>query len=131
ASEAREKRMAALDIDRAAWEACLNGTGMNGWESKLPSWPVGEKIATRKSSGACLQALVDDVPGLMAGGADLTGNTGTVVKDNGVQTPHEPAGRQVYFGVREHGMGSIMNGMALHGGTLPVGGTFFVFSDYM
>jgi len=129
--EAWEKRMAALDIDHAAWDACLTGRGMNGWESKLPTWSLGDKVATRKSSGACLQALVDDVPGLMAGGADLTGNTGTVIKDNGVQTPDVPEGRQVYFGVREHGMGSIMNGMALHGGTLPVGGTFFVFSDYM
>ena len=129
--EAWEKRMAALDIDHAAWDACLSGRGMNGWESKLPTWSLGEKVATRKSSGACLQALVDDVPGLMAGGADLTGNTGTVIKDNGVQTPDVPEGRQVYFGVREHGMGSIRNGMALHGGTLPVGGTFFVFSDYM
>jgi transketolase len=67
----------------------------------------------------------------MAGGADLTGNTGTVIKDHGVQSADEPAGRQIYFGVREHGMASVMNGMALHGGTLPVGGTFFIFSDYM
>jgi transketolase len=131
AREAWEKRFAALDIDRAAWDACLSGTGLNGWESKLPTWAVGDKVATRKSSGACLQALVDDVPGLMAGGADLTGNTGTVIKDHGVQTPAEPGGRQIYFGVREHGMGSVMNGMALHGGTVPVGGTFYVFSDYM
>ncbi|MEY2404965.1 MAG: transketolase, partial [Acidimicrobiaceae bacterium] len=126
-----EKRLASLDIDRAAWEACLNGAGLNGWEGKLPTWPVGENVATRKSSGACLQALVDDVPGLMAGGADLTGNTGTVIKDHGVQSAAEPAGRQIYFGVREHGMASVMNGMTLHGGTLPVGGTFFCFSDYM
>jgi transketolase len=126
-----EKRLASLDLDRAAWDACLNGTGLNGWETKLPSWPVGEKIATRKSSGACLQALVDEVPGLMAGGADLTGNTGTVIKDHGRQSAEEPGGRQIYFGVREHGMASIMNGMTLHGGTLPVGGTFFCFSDYM
>jgi transketolase len=126
-----EKRLASLDIDRAAWDACLSGRGLNGWESKLPTWSVGDKIATRKSSGACLQALVDDVPGLMAGGADLTGNTGTVIKDHGVQSAAEPAGRQIYFGVREHGMASVMNGMTLHGGTLPVGGTFFCFSDYM
>ena len=114
-----EKRLASLDIDRAAWDACLSGTGLNGWESKLPSWSVGDKVATRKSSGACLQALVDDVPGLMAGGADLTGNTGTVIKDHGVQSAEEPAGRQIYFGVREHGMASVMNGMTLHGGTFP------------
>ncbi|MEY2433448.1 MAG: transketolase [Acidimicrobiaceae bacterium] len=126
-----EKRLASLDIDRAAWDACLNARGLNGWEAKLPTWSLGEKVATRKSSGACLQALVDVVPGLMAGGADLTGNTGTVIKDHGVQSADEPAGRQIYFGVREHGMASVMNGMALHHGTIPVGGTFFVFSDYM
>jgi transketolase len=125
------RRMAALDIDHAAWKACLEGRGLDGWESKLPSWSIGEKVATRKSSGACLQALADVVPGLMAGGADLTGNTGTVLKDHGVQSAADPGGRQIYFGVREHGMASVMNGMALHGGTLPVGGTFFVFSDYM
>jgi transketolase len=66
----------------------------------------------------------------MGGGADLTGNTGTVIKDHGVQSAAEPGGRQIYFGVREHAMASVMNGMADHGGTLPVGGTFFVFSDY-
>src|SRR4051812_33466987 len=126
-----DARMKTLDIDHAAWDACIAGTGVNGWDAKLPTWSVGDKLATRKSSGACLQALVDVVPGLMAGGADLTGNTGTVIKDHGVQTAEEPGGRQVYFGVREHGMGGVMNGMALHGGTIPVGGTFFVFSDYM
>ncbi|MDQ3294925.1 MAG: transketolase, partial [Actinomycetota bacterium] len=71
------------------------------------------------------------VPGLLGGGADLTGNTGTQIKDHGVQTAEDPGGRQIYFGVREHAMASVMNGLALHGGTLPVGGTFFVFSDYM
>jgi transketolase len=71
------------------------------------------------------------VPGLVAGGADLTGNTGTQLKGLGVMTPEEPGGRQIYFGVREHGMASTMTGLALHGGVIPVGGTFFVFSDYM
>ncbi len=126
-----EKQLASLDIDRAAWDACLGATGINGWQSKLPTWSVGDKLATRTPNGACVQALVDVVPGLMAGGADLTGNTGTVIKDHGVQSAAEPAGRQIYFGVREHGMASTMNGMAMHGGVLPAGGTFFVFSDYM
>src|SRR3954451_11128650 len=126
-----EKRLVALDIDKAAWDACVDATGMNGWTSKLPSWSVGEKIATRKSSGACLQALADVVPGLMGGGADLTGNTGTVIKDRGVQSESEPGGRQIYFGIREHGMATAMVGMAMHGGVLPLGGTFFAFSDYM
>jgi len=126
-----EKKLASLHIDRAAWDACLAATGVDHWESKLPSWSVGDKAATRKASGACLQALVDAVPGLMAGGADLTGNTGTVIKDHGVQSVEDPGGRQIYFGVREHGMATAMVGMAMHGGVLPVGGTFFAFSDYM
>jgi transketolase len=126
-----EKRLASSDIDHTAYEACLAAAGLEGWREKLPTWSVGDKAATRKASGACLQALVDVVPGLMAGGADLTGNTGTVIKDHGVQSAAEPAGRQIYFGVREHGMGAAMTGMAMHGGVIPVGGTFFVFSDYM
>jgi transketolase len=71
------------------------------------------------------------VPGLVVGGADLTGNTGTLLKGHGVQSRAEPAGRLLHYGVREHGMGGVMNGMAMHGGVVPVGGTFFVFSDYM
>jgi transketolase len=129
--EAWQKRLASYEGDRAGFEAALAGRGLPGWESKLPSWDAGEKVATRKASGACLQALLDVVPGLIAGGADLTGNTGTVVKDAGVQSANEPGGRQIYFGVREHAMGSVMNGISLHGGALPVGGTFLVFSDYM
>ena len=126
---------------REAWEqrrpqddtfmACLDGRGLEGWASKLPTWSPDDKpIATRAASGKVLEAIADVVPGLVGGGADLTGNTGTVLTQ-GVQSPAEPGGRQVYFGIREHGMGSAMNGMALHGGVLPVGGTFFVFSDYM
>ena len=87
-------------------------------------------MATRKASGACFSALLGSVPGLLGGGADLSGNTGTRIKDVGVQSAAEPDGRQIYFGIREHAMGAIMNGMALHGGTLPVGGTFMQFSDY-
>ena len=74
------------------------------------------------------------MPGLLAGGADLTENTGTEIEDTatyGVQSSAEPGGRQLHFGIREHGMGAAMTGMALHGGVLPVGGTFAIFSDYM
>ena len=78
-----------------------------------------------------LDAIIDVVPGLVGGGADLTGNTGTkLLADAGVIGTHDFRGRQIHFGVREHGMGAIMNGMA-SGGLLPFGGTFFVFSDYM
>ncbi len=129
--EAWEKRLAGYDGDREAWEACIGRRGLPGWQDALPAWEPGEKVATRKASGACLQALADKVPGLMAGGADLTGNTGTVLEGYGVQSASDHGGRQIYFGVREHGMGSVINGMAAHDGLIPVGGTFFVFSDYM
>jgi len=124
-------RLDSLNADaRTLWDACQQGAGLDGWAAKLPTWSVGDKISTRKASGACLEGVIDVVPGIIGGGADLTGNTNTVIKE-GAQARDDHAGRQLYFGVREHGMGGVMNGMALHGGTLPLGGTFFVFSDYM
>ena len=131
AHSAWEERLASFSGDRAAWDAAQAGRGLDGWEERLPMWEAGAAVATRKASNACLQALLDVVPGLIGGGADLTGNTGTTIKDHGVQGPDCPEGRQIYFGVREHAMGAICNGMALHGGMLPVNGTFLVFSDYM
>jgi transketolase len=88
-------------------------------------------VATRKAVNACLNATAELIPGIVAGSADLTGNTGMALADGVRQSPDEPDGRQVYFGIREHAMGGVMTGMALHGGILPVGGTFFTFSDYM
>lgn len=128
--EAWQKRLDAFRGDRAELEACLGATGLPGWADALPSWAPGEKVATRVASGRCVQALADVVPALVAGGADLTSNTGTVLEGHGVQSADDPGGRQIYFGVREHAMAATMNGMALHGGVLPVGGTFLVFSDY-
>ncbi|MGV3759184.1 MAG: transketolase-like TK C-terminal-containing protein, partial [Actinomycetota bacterium] len=130
AREAWEKRLAAFDGDRTELDACMAAGGRPGWADALPTWAPGDKVATRVASGQCLQALADAVPALVAGGADLTSNTGTVLKGLGVQSAVEPGGRQVYFGIREHAMAASMNGMALHGGVLPVGGTFLVFSDY-
>jgi transketolase len=116
---------------RLRWEACLAGTVVEGAELELPTWEPGESIATRKASEKVLQSLAEAVPGLLAGGADLTGNTGTTFAHDGVQSAADPSGRQIYFGIREHAMAAAQNGMALHGGVVPVGGTFFVFSDYM
>ncbi len=130
AREAWEKRLAAFGGDRAALDCCLDAEGMPGWEQSIPTFGPDEKLATRQASGKILQALVDDVPGLLGGGADLTGNTGTTISGAGVMSAAEPAGRQLYFGVREHGMAAVMTGMALHGGVVPIGGTFLVFSDY-
>ena len=112
------------------FQACVDGRGLDGWEAKLPTWPVGSESATRVACKEALDAIVDVVPGLVGGGADLTGNTGTAMPDSGVIDTGKFGGRQVHFGVREHGMGAVMNGMSVSG-LLPLGGTFFVFSDYM
>ena len=114
----------------AEHEACLAGRGLEGWHAKLPSWQSGEKVATRSASGKVLTAIYDVVPGLIGGGADLSGNTGTLVEGTTAVTAGDISGRLIHFGIREHAMGSIMNGMSVSG-TLPFGGTFFVFSDYM
>lgn len=130
--EAWERTWAGWSEHREEIEACLDGRGLPGWEAKLPTWQPGEKVATRNAGKACLDAIVDVVPGLVGGGADLTGNTGTEMPPEiGTFSRSNRTGRQIHFGVREHGMGGIMNGIALHGGLIPVGGTFFVFSDYM
>jgi transketolase len=89
------------------------------------------KIATRQSSQKALEALVPAVPELIGGSADLTGSNLTLVKGMGIVGPGDYAGRYIHYGVREHGMAAAMNGMALHGGVIPYGGTFFVFTDYM
>ncbi len=112
-------------------EAALAGRGLDGWDTKLPTFEVGKSLATRQAIKACLNATLEVIPGLMSGGADLTGNTGTALDGEEHQTTEHPGGRQILFGIREHAMGGFMNGMALHGGVLPVGGTFFIFSDYM
>ena len=116
---------------RSAWDAAWAGTGLEGWQDLLPSFEVGAKIATRKASQTVLSALSAAVPGLIGGSADLTGNTGTKLAGEAANGPAEPGGRQIYFGVREHAMGSALVGLAHHGGMLPFGGTFLVFADYM
>ena len=114
----------------AALDACLNPvTSVD--RSALPSYEAGREVATRAASGECLNALLASVPSLIGGGADLTGNTGTQLKNVGTFSAVTPEGRLMHYGIREHGMGGVMNGMAAHGGMIPVGGTFFVFSDYM
>jgi transketolase len=129
--EAWESRQAASGEDRARFEACLRGQGLPGWASGLPGFEAGTKLATRRAINKCLTATAGQIPGLIAGAGDLTGNTG-VDLGPGVETQSHanPGGVQMHYGIREHAMASSMNGMALHGGVLPVGGTFFIFSDY-
>ncbi len=115
------------------WAKVWSGETPTDWADVLPSFEdkAGESIATRKASQSVLTALANVMPGIVGGSADLTGNTGTKLAEFGVQTLDTPEGRQIYFGVREHAMGSALVGLALHGGMVPLGGTFLVFSDYM
>lgn len=111
-----------------------------GWESALPVFETGSSVATRAASGKILTALADTLPELWGGSADLAGSNNTTMNGQPSFIPahrssHEFAGdqygRTLHFGIREHGMGAILSGIALHGLTRPYGGTFFQFSDYM
>jgi len=103
----------------------------NGWDEELPAFPAGEKVATRVAGGKVLNAVAKRVPWLFGGDADLSCSTMTLLKDLGSFEGRRGTGRNVHFGVREHAMGSIANGIAYHGGARPFTATFFVFSDYM
>jgi transketolase len=129
-----EERIAewrASDASRAsAWDACWAQRGLEGWEAKLPSWKPGEEVATRAAMASVVTEVVDVVPGMITGAADLIGNTGMQIKGAAAVSIEDFTGRLVHYGIREHGMGAAMNGMAASGGVLPFGGTFFIFSDY-
>ncbi|RMF56757.1 MAG: transketolase [Calditrichaeota bacterium] len=109
----------------------LEGNLPSGWDSNLPSFSPSESMATRKASGATLEVLTQHIPGLIGGSADLTPSNNTKPSHVKAITPEDFSGRYIHYGVREHGMGAIMNGLALHGGIRPYAGTFLVFSDYM
>jgi transketolase len=127
-----EARRDAWDGDRARYDAALGSHGLPGWETALPTFsPADGPMATRKAIKVCLDATQDRLPGLMPGSADLTGNTGMALAGATAQSAGNPGGSLVHYGIREHAMGAVMTGMASHGGIIPVGGTFFVFSDYM
>ncbi|MEO5973756.1 MAG: transketolase [Ilumatobacteraceae bacterium] len=97
----------------------------------LPKFEPPSNLATRQAFQQVLERSHSALPGLITGAADLTGNTGVKVSQHRIYSADHPEGRQIYFGVREHAMGAALVGMAMHGGTFPVGGTFFVFADYM
>ncbi|HKO18159.1 MAG TPA: transketolase, partial [Acidobacteriaceae bacterium] len=100
-----------------------------GWDKSLPTFPTDKPMATRNAGYSVMNAIAKDVPELFGGAADLTSSTKTIFKDS-VSFHDKPAGRNVFFGVREFGMMAMVNGMAAHGGVIPFGSTFFVFSDY-
>ncbi len=116
----------------AELERRLRGELPAGWEAALPTFDAKSgAVASRAASGAVLSAIVPALPELIGGSADLSGSNNTLPKGTGTLNAAHPDGRYVYYGVREHAMGAIMNGMALHGGVVPYGGTFLVFADYM
>lgn len=109
----------------------INGKISENIEGLLPAFDEDQKgVASRSASGTVLNALKDGVTNLFGGSADLEGSVKTNLKDEGVFSSENSVGRNVHYGVREHGMVAALNGMALHGGMIPFGGTFFVFTDY-
>jgi len=113
------------------WDARMSGALPAGLAQRLPSFETGKAVATRNASGEILQVLSAELPALAGGSADLHPSTKTFIKNEEAVRKGAYRGRNLHFGVREHAMGGILNGMAVHGGFLPYGGTFFVFSDYM
>jgi transketolase len=115
----------------AEYRRWLNRDLEEDWEDVLPTFEAGQQLATRKASGLTLNELAPEVGYLMGGSADLTGSNKTDVPGRSDFQKENPSGRYFRFGVREHAMAGISNGMALHGGIQPYAGTFLIFSDYL
>ncbi|MCX7853896.1 MAG: hypothetical protein N2383_14105, partial [Caldilineales bacterium] len=116
----------------AELERRLAGQLPQGWADGLPEFPADPKgMATRASSGKVLNAIAAKLPDLMGGSADLAPSTNTWLLNSPAFTAEDRTGRNIHFGVREHGMAAIVNGIAYHGGVVPFGATFLVFSDYL
>lgn len=135
AQAAWEQRFAAWKTEypelAESWRRAHAGELPSGWEKALPTYAVGDDVATRVASGKALNALATKVPWLVGGDADLSCSTNTALKDGGSFDGQSGAGRNFHYGVREHAMASIANGIAYHGGVHSFVATFFVFSDYM
>ena len=99
--------------------------------AKIPPFPADAKLATRKAGEAVLQVVAKELPYLMGASADLYGSTFNYIAGGNDWEPASPGGRNIRIGIREHGMGAVMNGIAYHGGVRPSGATFMVFADYM
>ncbi|MFT4062345.1 MAG: transketolase [Edaphocola sp.] len=114
------------------YETLAKGELPDGWLEKLPVFEASDKkIATRAASGQVLNAIADIIPGLIGGAADLAPSTNTLLKKHNSFSQEERTGRNFHFGIREHAMGSALNGMALTPGVIPYGATFLIFSEYM
>ena len=125
-----ERRVAAAGDRGAALVRQLATSGAASGLGEAELFAAGTSVATRKALQRALDTFAPQTPGLTAGSADLTDNTGVLLRGAGANGPGSPGGRQIYFGVREFAMSAILVGQALHGGVRPIGSTFFVFSDY-
>jgi transketolase len=126
-----EKRLAHFP-ERAELTRRMEGRLPDGWQARIPSFTKDNgSVASRAASNVVLNAIAAVLPELVGGSADLTPSNGTALKGLPVFSRARKDGRYVHFGIREHGMAGIMNGMSLHGGMRPFGGTFLIFSDYM
>ena len=114
-----------------AWQQGLKGELPAGWDAGLPSFETGAKIATRAASGKVLNGLAKHIPWLMGGDADLSCSTKTALGEETSFDGRSGAGRNIHYGVREHAMGAVANGMAYHKGIISYTATFFCFADYM
>lgn len=122
----------AFPVEAREFIRRLEGKLPKGWDRDLPEFaPDAKGVATRAASGKIINALAERLPELMGGSADLAPSTNTWIQGTPPFEKDTPGGRNFHFGVREHAMGSIVNGMAIHGGVIPYGATFLVFSDYM
>ncbi len=115
----------------ASFDTCISGQLPEDWDADVPAFSADGGDATRNSSGKVLNALAARLPNLIGGSADLAPSNKTWLDGHEASASSTPDGRNFHFGVREHAMGAIVNGMALHGGVIPYGGTFLVFADYM
>src|SRR5678816_921604 len=123
---------AAHPADAAELERRLRGELLSGWEDLIPTFTSENgNVASRAAPGVVLNAIAPKLPELVGGSADLASSTNTIVKGSPSITPEDYSGRNFHFGIREHGMGAVMNGMSVHGGFIPYGATFLIFSDYM
>lgn len=126
-----EKYKAEFDVEGREWSSMVSGELPADWEDHLPTFADAKPIATRVASGEVINALAKVIPALIGGSADLGVSNNTDIKDGGSFSPDNYSGRILHFGVREHGMGAALTGIALNGGLIPYGGTFMTFSDYM
>lgn len=126
-----EAYAAAHPEKAAALKRRLAGEPPEGWDVDLPAFEAGKGLATRKSSASVLAALLERMPELVGGSADLAGSNGTKHWQFGVTERGDLGGQMIHFGVREHGMAAVCNGMALHGGFRPFCASFLVFTDYL